>query len=140
MTAETDNENATAGPFDKLRASSSTRCSQRAVSNFAQDGIFFLFEEEQQMREFFPFDYAQGQNDKIFSQVLLLFLSGFLWRDLLIELGGAVAGDAERLPAVVSEVFGEQDDLTDVMGVVSYLAVYGLHDRMRFVSDGDGAD
>src|SRR5207253_6438691 len=31
MTAETDNENATAGPFDKLRASSSTRCSQRAV-------------------------------------------------------------------------------------------------------------
>ena len=127
MTAETDNENATAGPFDKLRVSFSTRRSQRAVSNFAQDGIFFLFEEEQQMREFFPFDYAQGQNDKIFSQVLLLFLSGLLWRDLLIELGGAVAGDAERLPAVVREVLREQDDLPDVIGVMRHLAVDRLH-------------
>ena len=68
-----------------------------------------------------------------------LFLSGLLWRDRLIELGGAVAGDAERLPAVVSEVFGEQDDLTDVMGVVSYLAVYGLHDGVGFAANGNGA-
>ena len=66
-------------------------------------------------------------------------LAGVCLRGLWVELGGAVSGYAERLPAVMGEMLCEQDDLAYVMGVVSDLAVDGLHDGVRLAADGDGA-
>src|SRR5579863_9957620 len=53
--------------------------------------------------------------------------------------GGPLLRNAEGLPVVFREVLGQQDDLADVRGVMSELAVDGLHDRVRFSANGDGA-
>ena len=69
----------------------------------------------------------------------LLALAGFAGGHLAIEFGGAVAGDAEGLPAVAGEVLGEKDDLADVVRVMRELAIDGLHHGVGFAADGDGA-
>jgi hypothetical protein len=47
---------------------------------------------------------------------------------LLIELGGLTAGDGRRLPLGVLEMFGEENDLPAMVGVVSNLPINGLDD------------
>src|SRR5579872_805367 len=67
-----------------------------------------------------------------------LALGFFAGGDVGGELGGLAAGDAERIPFAGfggGHVFGGEDDLSDVHGIVCELAVDGLHDRVRFVAD-----
>ena len=69
---------------------------------------------------------------------LELALGFFAGGDVGGELGGLAAGDAERIPFAGfggGHVFGGEDDLSDVHGIVGELAVDGLHDRVRFVAD-----
>src|ERR1700722_3202213 len=67
-----------------------------------------------------------------------LALGFFAGGDVGGELGGLAAGDAQRLPFAGvggGHVFGGEDDLSDVHGIVGDLAVDGLHDGVRFVAD-----
>src|SRR4029453_3694864 len=51
---------------------------------------------------------------------------------LAIELFGLAAGDAERFPVGGAKVFRQENDLSDVVGVVGQLPVDGLQDGMGF--------
>src|SRR5215831_10896300 len=68
-----------------------------------------------------------------------LALAGFPGRDLLVEFRRPVAGNAERVPAVVSEMLRQQDDLPDVVRIMRDLAVDRLHHRVRLASNRDCA-
>ena len=59
--------------------------------------------------------------------------------DSTIEFVRLVARHAERLPVIACEVLGQQHNLPHMMRVVRQLAVDGLHDGMRFATNGDGA-
>jgi hypothetical protein len=66
---------------------------------------------------------------------LVSALGFFAGGDVGGELGGLAAGDAERLPFAGfggCHVFGGEDNLSDVHRVVGDLAVYRLHDGVRF--------
>src|SRR5215471_475966 len=71
--------------------------------------------------------------------VPLLALTGFANSDSSIEFSRLIARDAQRFPMITGEMFGEQNNLADVMRVVRYLAIDGLHYGMRFAPYGDGA-
>ena len=49
--------------------------------------------------------------------------------EVAVEFGGAFAGYAERFPLGRTQVFGEEYDLADVVGVMRKLAVDGLDNR-----------
>ena len=53
----------------------------------------------------------------------------------MFGFGRTVAGDAERLPPVVREMFCQHDYLPNVEGVVRYLPIDGLHHGVRFAAD-----
>jgi hypothetical protein len=56
-----------------------------------------------------------------------------------VEVCGFFLWDAECLPVFAGEMLGEKHNLPDVMGIVSYLAIDGLHHGVRLGADGDGA-
>src|SRR5260370_7404669 len=58
---------------------------------------------------------------------------------LAVEFGGLSLGDTEGLPRVAGKMFGEKNNLADVVSVVSDLAIDGLHHGVRLGANGDGA-
>src|SRR5438046_4228045 len=55
--------------------------------------------------------------------------------DVGVEGGGLFARNGERSPRVGAQVFREEDDLADVVGIMSDLAIDRLHNGMRFATD-----
>ena len=52
---------------------------------------------------------------------------------------GFAARNAQRLPLRSTQVFGEEDDLSNVLRVVGERAVERLHYRVRLLPNGHGA-
>src|SRR5260370_32274949 len=68
-----------------------------------------------------------------------LALREFAGGYLAVEFGGLSRGDTEGLPLVAGKMFGEKNNLADVVSVVSDLAIDGLHHGVRLGANGDGA-
>src|SRR5262245_65669452 len=52
-----------------------------------------------------------------------------------LEVLAAPAGNAQRLPGCRIEVFGEEDDLTHLVGMVGHLPIERLDDRVALAPD-----
>src|ERR1700690_653277 len=59
-------------------------------------------------------------------------------QDSPVKLRRLVSRHAQRSPFAGRVVFGQENDLSAVVGVVRDLAVDGLHHRMRLAANGDG--
>src|SRR5262245_29425706 len=57
----------------------------------------------------------------------------------LVELFGLAARHAERFPAGRFQIFGQEDYLTDMRGVVSQLAIDRLENSVRLLEDRHGS-
>src|SRR2546430_12771386 len=55
--------------------------------------------------------------------------------DIGVERGGLFARNGERSPRIGAQVFREEDDLPDVVGIMSDLAIDRLHNGMRFAAN-----
>src|SRR6201988_3319690 len=68
-------------------------------------------------------------------------LGGLAGGDSGVEVGGFFARDGERGPfaGLSCKVFGQENDLANVIDVMRHLAVDGLRDRMRLGADGHRA-
>jgi len=67
-----------------------------------------------------------------------LSLGLFAGGDVGVEGGGLFAWNGERFPRVGAQMFCEEDDLADVVGIMSDLAIDRLHDGMSFAADENG--
>lgn len=67
-------------------------------------------------------------------------LTSLAAKDLVIEIGGAIAGNSQGVPVGVCKVFCQQDDLSAVISVMGELAIDGLRDGVRFAADLDGTN
>lgn len=68
-------------------------------------------------------------------------LGGLAGSDSSVELGGFFAWDGECRPlaGLRGKMLGQESDLADVVGVMRYLAIDGLHHGMRLRANIDGA-
>src|SRR5579883_2381431 len=66
-------------------------------------------------------------------------LADLAGRHSLIKIAGFPARNRKRFPLCSAEMFRQHDNLTGVIGIMRQLAVHGLHDRVGFTADGDGA-
>src|SRR5450759_525310 len=66
-------------------------------------------------------------------------LAVFARRDFPVEFRRFVLGHGERLPLPGTKVFGQHNNLPDVVGIMSHLPVDGLHHRVFLAADGHRA-
>src|ERR1700730_9326862 len=66
----------------------------------------------------------------------VLPLAGFSSKHATIEVRRSLARYAQRLPIVMFQMLCEKQDLSAMVGVVSNLAIDGLHHRMGFSTNG----
>src|SRR5258706_16327310 len=67
---------------------------------------------------------------------LWLPLAGFPRQHPTIEFRRLPARHAQRLPLIMLEVLGQEHNLSTVVGVMSNLAIDGLHQRMGLSTNG----
>src|ERR1700688_2314222 len=66
-------------------------------------------------------------------------LRGLARCDSGVEFRGFAARDRQCIPIRPGEMFGEEDDLPDVVGIMRQLTVNGLHDGVRLGANVCGA-